>query len=135
MTRLDRDVCDVPCYKAELVARLQGQAPADATVAGVAQLFALLADPTRVRVLAALGSGGEELCVCDVANVVGLTISATSHQLRKLREAGIVTVRNDGRMAFYKLSSGFAAGLLAQARIHIEAQQDRRPDASKAAQS
>ena len=64
--------------------------PKEALLRDIARMFGVLADVTRLRILGALSSG-EELCVCDVANVVGLSLSATSHQLRKLREAGAVT--------------------------------------------
>lgn len=117
MPRKDR--CTIPCYKAELVARLQADAPAEPVIDGLADLFGLLADPTRLRMIAALASG-EELCVCDVANVVELSLSATSHQLKKLRQAGIVSHRNDGRMAYYRLRDGFVAGLMHQARVQLE---------------
>ena len=118
MKRRDDACCDVPCYNADVVERLRGSSASDDDVAAIASLFSVLADATRVRLLSALSSG-EELCVCDVANVVGLSMSATSHQLRKLREAGVVSFRNDGRMAYYRLRDGFVGGLLAQARVHI----------------
>ncbi len=113
------DVCNVPCYKADLVARLKAEAPEGEVVSALAKMFGLLADPTRLRIVGALASG-EELCVCDVANVVELSLSATSHQLRKLREAKVVTHRNDGRMAYYRLQDGFVAGLMLQARVQLE---------------
>lgn len=117
--RSKRDPCDVPRYKTEAVLRLKARLPSPGVVDDVARMFQVLSDPTRIRLIATLSSG-EELCVCDVANVVGLTMSATSHQLKKLREAGIVTHRTDGRMAYYRLRDGFSAGLLAQARVHVE---------------
>lgn len=125
MKKRSPDCCDVPCYNGSLVDRLSSAAPTDEVVASVANLFSLLGDPTRVRLLSALAHG-EELCVCDVANVVGLSLSATSHQLRKLRERGAVTFRSDGRMAYYRMTDGFLAGLLAQARLHLEGQPGKR---------
>lgn len=125
MKRRRSDCCDVPCYNAELVERLSRAAPGDGVVGAIADLFALLGDPTRVRLLSALAHG-EEVCVCDVANVVGLSLSATSHQLRKLRECGAVTFRSDGRMAYYHLTDGFLVGLLAQARLQLERQPAKR---------
>ena len=118
----------VPCYKEDLVERLQATLPAPPMLQEMAHLFSLLGDPTRLRMLSAL-SRGDELCVCDVANVAGLSMSATSHQLKKLRDSGIVSCRSDGRMAYYKLRDGFAAGLLAQVRLQFETR-----DGSKTAQ-
>jgi ArsR family transcriptional regulator len=92
--------------------------PSDEELQRLAGLFGLLADPTRLRIIGALTSG-EELCVCDVSHVLGLSLSATSHQLRKLREAGCVTFRNDGRMAYYRLRDDFLAGLMAQGRLQM----------------
>lgn len=128
-----KDCCDVPCYKEDVVERLRKDAPPDDAVVSIASLFAVLADPTRVRLLSAL-AGGDELCVCDIANVVGLTLSATSHQLRKLRDAGVVEFRNDGRMAYYRLRDGFTAGLLAQARVHVSPRSGKRGNGLKVVQ-
>jgi ArsR family transcriptional regulator, lead/cadmium/zinc/bismuth-responsive transcriptional repressor len=107
--------CAVPCHDRELVGRLRASLPPDDRVARLAELFAVLADPTRVRVLLALAAS-DELCVCDVAHVIDLPMSATSHQLRKLRDAGAVTSRADGRMVYYRLADPLVLSLLSQAR-------------------
>jgi DNA-binding transcriptional ArsR family regulator len=114
----DPDECNVPCYKATVVARLKEQIPPDEELQRLADRFALLAGTTRLRILGALACG-EELCVCDVSHVLGIFLSATSHQLRKLRDAGVVTYRNDGRMAYYRLRNGFLAGLMAQGQLQM----------------
>lgn len=131
MKKSEESVCDVRCFKVELVDRLKRSLPSDQATGDLAATFQLLADPARIRMIAALSSG-EELCVCDVANVVGLTVSATSHQLRKLREAGVVSYRSDGRMAYYRLHDGFCAGLLAQARVRSEHSKKARSTSTKA---
>jgi DNA-binding transcriptional ArsR family regulator len=77
-------------------------------------LFAALADRTRLRILHAL-KGGEELCVCDVAHVVGMSVSAASHHLRKLRDLKVLKYRNDGKMAYYSLREGLAGELVGRA--------------------
>lgn len=110
------DCCAVPCFKEELVARLRAAMPEEPVLARMAGLFALVGDPMRFRIVLAL-TDADELCVCDVANVVGLSMPATSHHLRRLREAGLVTFRNDGKMAWYRLLDPFPAGLIAQARV------------------
>lgn len=74
-------------------------------------LFAALADTARLKILHALG-GGEELCVCDVAHLLGASISAASHHLRKLRDLRILKFRNDGKMAYYSLRRSFAGELV-----------------------
>ena len=77
-------------------------------------LFAALADKMRLKILHAL-RGGEELCVCDVAHVLGMSVSAASHHLRKMRDLKILKYRNDGRMAYYALLDRFAGRLVERA--------------------
>lgn len=113
------DQCNIPCYKTELVNRLKDEMPSDEALQSLAGLFGLLADPTRLRMIGALASTRAELCVCDVANVVGLSLSATSHQLRKLRDAGAVSSRNDGRMVYYRLRDQRLARLVRKARAQL----------------
>jgi len=84
----------------------------------VAEVFKLLGDPTRVRLLDALSHG--ERCVCDLAALVELSESAVSHQLRLLRTARLVRVRRSGRLAFYDLDDHHVIGLLHDTRKHVE---------------
>lgn len=88
------------------------------TVEVVADLFKLLADPTRVRIVDALSRG--ERCVFDLAALVGLSESAVSHQLRLLRGARLVRVRRAGRHAFYSLDDHHVVGLIHDVRRHVE---------------
>jgi DNA-binding transcriptional ArsR family regulator len=81
------------------------------------RLFSLLADPSRVRILHALSSA-EELCVCDLALVVGISQSATSHQLRLLRDHRVVTRRKAGRIAYYRLADEHIRHILADGARH-----------------
>ena len=89
-----------------------------ATVASVAEVFKLLGDPTRVRIVDALSHG--EQCVCDLAALVGISESAVSHQLRLLRAARLVRVRRSGRLAFYSLDDHHVVGLLHDTRRHVQ---------------
>ena len=86
--------------------------------AELADTFAVLGDPTRVRLVDALAHG--ELCVSDLAAVVGLTESAVSHQLRLLRSLRIVRARRAGRLVYYQLDDAHIRTLLDQGRRHIE---------------
>ena len=94
--------------------RLVGERAAGA----LAATFAVLGDPTRVRLLDALAQ--RELCVCDLAALVGITESAVSHQLRLLRTLRLVRSRRAGRMVFYALDDDHIRTLLQQGRTHIE---------------
>ena len=83
----------------------------------MARLFAVLGDPTRQRMLAALGDG--ELCVCDMALATGINRTTVSHQLRILRENHLVKHRREGRVLFYSLDDGHVAHILSVASDHV----------------
>ena len=83
----------------------------------IADTFKVLSHPTRLRILRALSE--EELCVCELAELLDLSMSATSHQLRALRDRRLVDYRMDGRFAYYRLSDPFLASVLAQGVEHM----------------
>lgn len=112
-----KDVCEVQCINEILVKRVQKQMPDPTTMHQVADLFAALGDPTRAKIMVALSKA--ELCVCDLAVLLGMTLSAVSHQLRLLRHLGLVKYRKTGRMAYYSLDDEHAGELLTQALQHI----------------
>jgi ArsR family transcriptional regulator, lead/cadmium/zinc/bismuth-responsive transcriptional repressor len=87
-------------------------------VESIAEVFSLLGDPTRVRLVDALTHG--ERCVSDLATLVGLSESAVSHQLRLLRAARLVRVRRSGRQAYYALDDHHVVGLIHDTRKHVE---------------
>lgn len=89
--------------------------PADAEM--LAERFKLLADPGRIRMVSALVEAGE-LCVCDLAEVVGSSESATSHQLRQMRLAGLVRARKQGRSVYYRVADSHIRLLLDVAVEH-----------------
>jgi ArsR family transcriptional regulator, lead/cadmium/zinc/bismuth-responsive transcriptional repressor len=91
---------------------------AEAAVTDIAETFKVLGDPTRVRLLDALLT--RDLCVCDLARLLGLTESAVSHQLRLLRHHRVVRARRAGRQVFYALDDDHIAMLFRQARGHVQ---------------
>ena len=109
--------CETRCLHPEVVGPLAAQLVTTAEAEGLAAMFALLADPTRARILHAL-SLSEELCVCDLALVVGSSQSATSHQLRLLRSQRIVDRRRAGRVAYYRLADEHIRHVLADGLRH-----------------
>ena len=100
--------------------RIRKTLMASRDVASLADLFKMLGDPTRVRILDTLAQG--ERCVCDIADLVGMSESAVSHQLRLLRASRLVRVRRSGRQAFYALDDHHIIGLLHDARRHVQEQ-------------
>ena len=105
------ELCNVPCFKEDLVRKLQKKLPSDEALEDMRATFAALADRTRLKILYAL-KDNEELCVCDVAHVIGLSVSTASHHLRKLRDLKLLKYRNDGKMAYYSIRSQFASQLV-----------------------
>ncbi|GAC1323022.1 MAG: hypothetical protein NVSMB13_02310 [Mycobacteriales bacterium] len=98
---------------------MRARLPADADVAELADVFALLSDPNRLRILTALAEGGE-MCVCDIAASTTMTESAASHALRLLRAHRIVAPRRSGRMTFYRLADGHVRLLIDVALTHTQ---------------
>jgi DNA-binding transcriptional ArsR family regulator len=96
------------------VTRIRSAMPTENALAEARVLFAALADRTRLRILHAL-SLADELCVCDVAHVLGMSVASASHHLRKLRELKILKHRNDGKMAYHALANRSVADLAARA--------------------
>ena len=111
------DTCDVACLHPEIVRAARERLLPPDEARDLAAIFATLADPTRVRLLQALAE--RELCVCDLANVLGLRQSTVSHQLRLLRALRVVRFRKEGRIAYYRLDDAHVAGLLAQGLAHV----------------
>ncbi|HEY7145414.1 MAG TPA: metalloregulator ArsR/SmtB family transcription factor [Streptosporangiaceae bacterium] len=99
------------------VARARAAMPPPAQVADLADVFGLLADAGRLRVLLALLDG--EMCVMDLAAAAHASESAVSHHLRLLRAHRVVTVRRTGRMAYYQLADAHVRMLLEIALTHI----------------
>jgi DNA-binding transcriptional ArsR family regulator len=112
------DACSVKLVDPERVAAVNARMPSEQDVVDTADVFGLLGDPRRLKLLVALLEG--ELCVCDLAAVTGLSESATSHALRLLRAHRVVAVRRDGRMAYYRLDDAHVRMLVDLAVAHTE---------------
>ncbi|MEW5944945.1 MAG: metalloregulator ArsR/SmtB family transcription factor [bacterium] len=90
----------------------------DDVVRSLAETFRALGDPSRVRILMALSV--EELCVCDLANLLGISISAASHQLRILRGLKVVKYRRNGKMVYYSLDDEHIENLFTEGLRHVK---------------
>ena len=110
--------CDVPHLNADNAATREAQLLSSETVQEIAATFSVLGDPTRIRILDALTGG--ELCVCDIATLVGISESAVSHQLRLLRGMRLVRARRAGRQVFYTLDDQHIVQLLRLAVTHVQ---------------
>ncbi|MQY09592.1 ArsR/SmtB family transcription factor [Actinomadura macrotermitis] len=112
------DTCVTRVVDPAKVAMVTAAMPDADTIGDLAQIFGLLADPGRLRVITALLEGGE-MCVCDIAAACGNSESAVSHALRLLRASRVVKVRRSGRMAYYRLADSHVRMLLDLALAHI----------------
>ena len=112
------ELCDIVHLHPARVAELRQALIEQADVTDLAETFRALGDPTRVRILDALSHG--ELCVCDLAALVGMSESAVSHQLRLLRNLRLVRPRRDGRMVFYALDDRHIITLFRQGLRHVQ---------------
>lgn len=110
------DSCSIPCFKPDVVSEVRASLPPEEVIDQLRADFSALSDGTRLKILIALANC-EELCVCDVAHVAGVSISAASHHLRKLRDLDILSYRNDGKMAYYSLRDERFAAILKTAVI------------------
>lgn len=117
MAKRRQESCDVFCVHPEKVERVKPVMLPPVTVERMAATFKVLGDPTRIRVLDALSR--EELCVCDLALLLGMSSSAISHQLRVLRHARLVKCRKEGKMAFYSLDDNHVLTLFEQGLEHV----------------
>jgi len=110
------DSCEIYCYDEEKVNRIQGELEKE-DLSSVAQLFKALADENRAKISYALCQD-DELCVCDVANIIGSSVATASHHLRTLNKQGIVKYRKEGKLAFYSLDDEHVKQLIVIALAH-----------------
>ncbi|MHB9111177.1 MAG: ArsR/SmtB family transcription factor [Thermoleophilia bacterium] len=110
-------ICDVECIHPELVDRFEKTSIDWETASRLSEIFRVMSDPTRLRIISLLAQ--HELCVCDIAAALNMTQSAISHQLRVLRMAGLVKFRKEGRIAWYSLDDDHVEKLFEQGVGHI----------------
>ena len=103
MTEERLDACDLLCLDLPKAEEIRRHLPAFEVLEPAARTAKGLADPTRLNIAAALAAGGE-LCVCDMAWIVGQPQNLVSHHLRQLRTAGLASSRRDGRLVMYGLT-------------------------------
>ena len=121
--------CEIECLHPEHVGPLLGAVIGPTDALDLAELLAIFADPTRLRIVHALGLA-DELCVCDLAWLVGSSQSAVSHQLRVLRDRGVVAREKRGRIVYYRIADARLRGVLLDAIQRLVT--DRAPLLGKA---
>lgn len=109
---------DFQCVYEDVVKKLNDNMPPDEILYDLAELFKVFGDSTRVKILYALFES--ELCVGDIAQLLGLTQTAVSHQLRVLKTNKLVRFRKDGKNVFYTLSDDHVRSIIEMGMEHVE---------------
>jgi DNA-binding transcriptional ArsR family regulator len=111
------DMCEIHATHPEHIKLAKLHELDDTTSLRLAEIFKVLGDPTRIKLLALLSAS--EMCVCDIADALGMKQSAISHQLRVLRGARLVKFRKDGKEAWYSLDDDHVVKLMNQGLEHV----------------
>lgn len=110
--------CDFLCVHQDTVEKVQNLLPAEDDLYDLAELFKVFGDSTRIKILYVLFES--ELCVCDIAQLLGMTQSAVSHQLRILKNSKLVKFRREGKTVFYALDDDHVRSILSLGMEHVE---------------
>jgi DNA-binding transcriptional ArsR family regulator len=116
-TMTNTSTCDCDVIHQEVVSRIQAQMPPKADLERLGALYKMFSDGTRIHILFALGYG--EMCVCDLAVLLGMTKSAISHQLKSLRLANLVHSRREGQVIYYALADEHVREILNMGFDHV----------------
>ena len=109
--------CDDTVVHQSVVSDVGRQMPADEVLYDLAELFKVFGDSTRVKILYALFES--EMCVCDIAQLLALSQTAVSHQLRVLKISGLVSARKEGKNVYYALADGHVRSIIGQGMEHV----------------
>lgn len=114
----DVEICEDNCIHIDRLEKVRAKLPDVDELYDLAELFKVFGDSTRIRILYVLFQS--ELCVCDLAEVLGMTQSAVSHQLKILKQAKLVTGRREGKSVFYALADDHVRSIIDQGKEHID---------------
>jgi len=115
---MEDNLCEITVIHEDVVNKVKQIMPEDGFIYDLAELFKVFADSTRMKVIYALLEN--ELCVCDLANIVGTTQSAISHQLRILKQSKLVKFRKDGKVVYYSLDDDHISQIVKKGCEHLE---------------
>ncbi len=110
--------CDCEPMNPDLVAQIRAEMPEPEKMKRLTRFFKVVGDETRMTIMTALGR--QELCVSDIANILDMTKSAVSHQLKVLTDAGQVKSRRDGKNVYYSLDDEHVVEIMRGAQHHID---------------
>lgn len=115
--RNEIEMCDCHETHGELLDTVKGGMPDDDHLYNLSEFFSVIGDSTRIKILYVLFES--EMCVCDIAETLGMTLSAISHQLRVLKQARLVKYRKEGKLAIYSLDDDHIRTIINMGNEHI----------------
>ena len=117
MERNEAERCGFLFVHDDVVKKVMAEMPEESVLYDLAELFKIFGDTTRIRILYALFEA--ELCVCDIAQLLSLSQTAVSHQLRALKQSKLVKYRREGKTVFYSLADGHVRTIIDQGMEHV----------------
>ena len=117
MEKLEVECCDTVMTHECTIQKVKENMPAEDTLKELAEFYKVFGDATRIRILCVLLEG--EVCVCDLAELLDMTQSAISHQLRVLKQMKLVKNRREGKTVYYSLADGHIQTIISQGMEHI----------------
>lgn len=115
--RITMDTCNCTIIHEDIVNRVKESMPQEEKLYDLAELFKVFGDTTRIKIIYALFES--EMCVCDIAALLGMNQSAISHQLRVLKQAGLAKYRREGKVVYYSLDDEHVKNIFDQGYTHI----------------
>ena len=115
--RAELERCETVQVHRDIVEKVDAEMPDEEILYDLAELFKLFGDSTRIKILYVLFAS--EMCVCDIAQLLGMSQSAISHQLRALKQAKLVRYRREGKQVYYSLADGHVRTILGQGMEHV----------------
>lgn len=116
--REEIDVCESLEFHPEIIKEVRQDMPKDEVLENIADTFKIFGDKTRIRILFLLHAN--ELCVCDIAQLLDMNQSAISHQLRLLKQAKLIKSRRDGKQMYYSLDDSHVRTILRMGMEHVQ---------------
>ena len=117
MKKTEVECCDVTCVHNQIIEAVKEKMPAEELLNELADFYKVFGDATRIKILCVLLRS--EMCVCDLAEMLGMTQSAISHQLRVLKQMKLVKNRREGKTVYYSLADGHIQNIISQVMEHI----------------
>ena len=117
MKKTEVECCDVTCVHNQIIEAVKEKMPAEGLLNELADFYKVFGDATRIKILCVLLRS--EMCVCDLAEMLGMTQSAISHQLRVLKQMKLVKNRREGKSIFYSLADDHVRTIISMGREHI----------------